>query len=292
MPRVQAQASRGRRHWLLAAAGSLLLPGCSALGALDAVVPRGTYRGREGIAYGPLPRQQLDAYLPLQADGTTPLVVFFYGGAWTRGERADYRFVGEALASRGIATLVVDYRLSPAVRWRQVLEDCALAVKWAAGNAASLGCSPQRLFVMGHSAGAYNAAMLALDARWLGAQGLQPSQLAGWIGLAGPYDFLPIVDPDTRVAFDWPGTPPDSQPLAHASAQAPRTLLLAAANDHTVDPQRSTVRLGERLQAAGVETRVRLFDRVNHATLLGALAGPLSWLAPVREEVVGFITRA
>ena len=279
-----------RRSGLLAAVGCLALPGCSALDALNAVVPRGTYVAREGVPYGAHARQKLDVYLPPQPQqGGTPLVVFFYGGAWSRGKRADYRFVGEALASRGIAVAVADYRLSPEVRWREILQDCAAATRWARDNAASLGCSPDRLFLMGHSAGGYNAAMLALDPRWLGAAGLRPKQLAGWIGIAGPYDFLPIIDPDTRVAFDWPATPPESQPIHHVSTLAPRALLLAPEGDKTVDPRRSTLGLGQRLQAAGVEARVRLLDRVNHATVLGALAGPLSWLAPVRDEVVAFV---
>jgi acetyl esterase/lipase len=280
-----------RRTGLLAALGCLLLPGCSALDALDALVPRSTYIAREGLPYGAHARQKLDLYLPPQPQpGGAPLVVFFYGGAWSRGERTDYRFVGEALASRGIALAVADYRLSPEVRWRDILQDCAAVTRWAHDHAAALGCAPGRLFVMGHSAGGYNAAMLALDPRWLAAAGLQPAQLAGWIGIAGPYDFLPIRDPDTQVAFDWPSTPPDSQPIRHVSATAPRALLLAPVADNTVDPRRSTLGLGRRLEQAGAQARVLLLERVNHATVLGALAGPLAWLAPVREEVVGFIT--
>ena len=273
----------------LTAAGGWLLSGCSAAGALDALVPSGTYDLREDQAYGPLPRQRLDAYLPLQPRDRPPLVVFFYGGAWTRGERAQYRFVGEALASRGVAVAVADYRLSPQVRWAAILEDCAAATGWAVKNAARLGCDPRRIYLMGHSAGAYNAAMLALDPRWLAAQGLEPTQLAGWIGLAGPYDFLPIVDADSRVAFDWPNTPSDSQPIRHVTSAAPRALLLAAQKDATVNPVRNTVGLGERLQAAGVPVRVRVLERVSHVTIVGALARPLAWLGPVREEVLGFV---
>ncbi|MES2940485.1 MAG: alpha/beta hydrolase [Pseudomonadota bacterium] len=277
-----------RRTGLFAAAAALL-QGCSATRALDVLVPTSTYRGRMGIAYGSAARQQLDAYLPLRTDGPAPLAVFFYGGSWTRGERAGYRFVGEALAASGIATLVADYRLSPEVGWRGILQDCAQATRWAFDNAQSLGADARRIHLFGHSAGAYNAAMLALDPRWLGAQGLAPRDLSGWIGIGGPYDFLPIVDPDAQVAFGWPDTPPDSQPLAHASAEAPRTLLLAAQNDTVVNPQRSTAALARRLQALGVPVRMRLLERLNHATSLGVLASPLQWMAPVHEEVVGFL---
>ena len=276
-----------RRAFLAAAAG--LASGCSATGALNALVPSDTYRGETGIAYGPDPRHRLDVYRPLVDAPQTPLVVFFYGGSWTRGERADYRFVGEALASSGVCAVVADYRLSPAVGWRDILHDCAAAVHWAQRNGAGLGADPRRLFVMGHSAGGYNAAMLALDPRWLGSGAGGPQSLAGWIGVAGPYDFLPITDPDTQRAFGWPATPSGSQPVEHVSASAPPALLVAPANDSVVSTQRSTVGLGRRLEAAGVPVRVRVLEGLNHATVIGALAGPLRALAPVREEVLGFV---
>ena len=278
-----------QRRTFLAAAGGAVLSGCSATGALNALVPSGTYRAEEGIAYGPLARQRLDAYLPLQPVADAPLVVFFYGGSWSSGERGSYRFVGEALASAGIATVIPDYRLSPQVQWQEILRDCAAATDWAASNAQRLGAAPRRLHLMGHSAGAYNAAMLALDARWLRQHGRDPRELAGWIGVAGPYDFLPISDPATRRAFGWPGTPRESQPIAHVGPQAPRTLLLAARDDGTVHPQRNSGGLAQRLREAGVPVQLEFFEGVNHVTVIAALATPLRHLAPVRQEVLQFV---
>jgi acetyl esterase/lipase len=73
------------------------------------------------------------------------------------------------------------------------------------------------------------------------------------------------------------------------TAAAPRTLLLAANKDDLVNPQRNTVGLGERLRAAGVPTRVRVFEGVSHVTVIGALARPLRRLAPVLPEVLAFL---
>lgn len=279
-----------RRAGLLAGAVALL-SGCSAAGVLNAVAGD-SHVGRQEIAYGTDPRQRLDVYQPLpdRRPARPPIVVFFYGGSWSMGERGDYRFVGEALASAGAIVVIPDYRLSPGVRYPEFVRDSAAAVKWAFDHAVELGGSPDNVVVMGHSAGGYNAAMVALDRRWLDGAGLAADRkVAGFIGLAGPYDFLPIVDPQTRVAFRWPDTPAESQPIVHTSAQAPRTLLLAAANDDKVNPQRSTVGLGQRLQAAGVPAEVKLYPRVNHVTLLGALGLPLRWLAPVRDDIVHFL---
>ena len=275
-----------------------LLTACSALDVLNATVPTGTYRSTTDISYGSDLRQKLDVYMPGQelADNTpsasgTPMVVFFYGGSWTSGDKADYRFVGEALASQGIAAVVADYRLSPDVRYPVFVQDSAMATRWAFDNAQKYGADPTRIFVMGHSAGAYNAAMLALDKRWLGAVGLSPAKLAGWIGLAGPYDFLPIGDRKTRVAFEWPNTPPDSQALFHASRESPPALLLAPVSDSLANTQRSTVGMAQRLKSAGVRVESELFDTVSHATIVATLASVLRSRAPVLERVTGFVKR-
>ena len=275
-----------------------LLTACSALDVLNATVPSDTYRSATDLAYGDLPRQKVDVYLPKQPLGgkTTavigaPMVIFFYGGSWSSGDRADYRFVGEALAAQGIVAVVADYRLSPDVRYPVFLQDSALATRWAFDNAQKYGADPSRIFVMGHSAGAYNAAMLALDKRWLGGVGLSPTKLAGWIGLAGPYDFLPIGDRKTRVAFEWPNTPPDSQALFHASSASPPALLLAPEQDSLVNTQRSTVGMAKRLKSSGVRVESELFDTVSHITILAAMASVLRSRAPVLERVTDFVKR-
>lgn len=278
---------------LLLALGLLAgLAGCSPTTALNALAPGDTYTRTAGVAYGPHPRQRLDVYRPASTApaGGWPVVVFFYGGSWNNGERGSYAFVGEALAARGILTLVADYRLYPEVRYPAFLQDSAAALAWALGHAQGLGGNPQRVFVMGHSAGGYNAAMLALDARWLAPTGHAPRELAGWMGLAGPYDFLPIENPDVKPVFFHPDVPPGTQPLSHAGAGAPPSFLGAAASDRLVDPQRNSAALAARLQAAGVPVVFRRYDRVGHMTLIGAFGRPLRWLAPVLDDVAGFVT--
>ena len=267
-----------------------LLTACSAVDVLNATVSTDTYRRADDQPYGPDVRQRLDVYQPNADVKNAPMVVFFYGGSWSMGDRADYRFVGEALASQGMVCVVADYRLSPAVRYPVFLEDSAAVVRWAFDHAARFGADPTRIFVMGHSAGAYNAAMLALDERWLRAVGLSPARLAGWIGLAGPYDFLPIGDAKTQVAFNWPSTPADSQPLVHASRASPPALLLAPTNDTVVSAQRSTVALANKLKNSGVRVQFELFDSVSHVTLVASLASVLRGRAPVLERITAFVT--
>ena len=275
----------------MALAAMLALAACSPLGTLNAVIPGSSYTLNADVAYGPLPRQRLDIYRPTIAAPAAgwPVLVFFYGGSWNRGEKADYKFVGEALASRGVLTLVADYRLYPAVRYPDFLKDSALALGYGLNEARPLGGDAKRVFVMGHSAGGYNAAMLALDARWLGEVGHTPKELAGFIGLAGAYDFLPMTNPDAQPVFFHPNYPPNTQPIEFAVASAPRTFLGAAVKDSLINPQRNTIGLADRLKSAGVPITLRMYEGVSHITLLASLAWPLRFLAPTLEDVVAFI---
>ena len=259
------------------------------LTALNLLTPIGSYNKTADLTYGPLARNQLDVYTPTDLHGPAPVVLFFYGGSWNSGARQDYRFVGEALASRGIVTVVADYRLYPQVRYPEFLQDAARAAAWTRQQISSYGGDPQRIFLMGHSAGAYNAAMLALDDSLLAQVHLAPDSLRGWIGLAGPYDFLPVTNPVARPVFFYPDSPPDSQPINHVSASAPPALLLASLDDPTVNPQRNTGGLAKKLRASGVAVDEEYFERTDHVTLVAALALPLRGLAPVLDSVERFV---
>ncbi|GAC1326216.1 MAG: alpha/beta hydrolase [Collimonas sp.] len=275
----------------LAAALLLLavLAACSPLAAINALSSGSESRVTPNLSYGAGPRHKLDIYAPLAATEPAPVVVFFYGGNWTSGERADYAFVGHALAARGIVAVIADYRLYPDVRYPDFLDDAAQAVAWTVKEVAHYGGDPKRLFVMGHSSGAYNAAMIALDGRWLGRQGMTPAAVHGWIGLAGPYDFIPIANKTTRPVFLFPDTPPDSQPINHVSASAAPALLIAPEEDNLVDPKRNTGGMARELRAHGVPVTELYFGKVSHQTLVASLSSPLRALAPTLDTVARFI---
>jgi len=266
-----------------------LLAACSPIKVLNALTPTSTFTKTSSIAYGDDPRQKLDIYRPVTALPDAPVVVFFYGGSWNSGSKDDYGFVGEALASRGIVVVIADYRLYPRVRYPLFLQDGAQAVAWAHQHSAEYGGDPRKLYVMGHSSGAYNAAMLALDPQWLAGVGLSPSVFKGWIGLAGPYDFLPIENREVRPVFFFPDSPPDSQPINHVSHDAPPSLLIASVDDNLVNPTRNTGGLANKLRAAGVPVEAFYFTKTSHATLVASISRPLRWLAPVLDRVTAFI---
>ncbi len=240
------------------------------------------------ISFGPGERRRLDVYRPRRPLAGAPVALFFYGGTWQEGDRGFYHFVGASLASRGIVTVTPDYRLYPEVCFPDFLRDCAAAVRFTRDNAAAWGGDPTRLFLIGQSAGAYNAAMLGLDRRWLGAEGLDPgTDLAGVIGLAGPYDFLPLRDETLRTIFG-PEPLAQTQPIAHAGGESPPMLLLVGDKDRAVRPGNS-FRLAKAIRAAGGAAEAKAYPGVGHVGILTALLPPLRHRAPVLEDIVGFI---
>ena len=279
----------GRRAALfLPLVGAFLLAAAWPLQGFGLLVPKdaGSQRVAEGVAYGAAPRQRLDVYAPVARQNDPRLVVvFFYGGAWSRGRREDYAFVGRALAAQGFAVVVPDYRLVPEVRFPDFLEDSAAAVRWTRENAAAFGGDGQRIILVGHSAGAYNAAMLALDPQWLGRD---RAAVRGFVTLAGPFDFLPLDDPATIAAFGaWP-RPEETQPVFYASDDDPPALLLHGAADHRVELRNSEA-LNAQLTAAGGRPEFVVYPDLGHIGVLTALARPLRHRAPVLDNIAAFV---
>lgn len=264
--------------------------GFSPADLLNFLAPRRGWSAHTDLAYGRGPRRMLDVYRP-EAGEAAPVVVFFYGGSWQSGERSLYRFVGASLAARGIVAVIPDYTVFPGARYPVFLEDASQAVRFVRDHAGTWGGDPRRLVLMGHSAGAYIGAMLAFDRRWLVQVGMDAGRdLAGMVGLAGPYDFLPIVDPVLQEIFGGPDRI-ETQPIRYVTAEAPPALLIAPQRDRIVSPG-NTKRLAAQIRAFGSKVEERLYPRVGHLSVLGALARPLRFLAPVIDDVTEFVTSA
>jgi acetyl esterase/lipase len=277
-----------RRRTLLAALP--LLAGCTpSLGTFDSLTPRdaGAQRVAHDVAYGDGPRRKLDVYAPADAPTALPVIVFIYGGSWATGDKDDYEFLGAALASRGFVTVVPDYRLVPDVRFPNFVEDCAAAVRWVSDHVAEYGGDGRRIVLVGHSAGGYNAVMLALAGDYLRLAGVAAGSIRGAVGLAGPYDFLPFDVAATRNAFGQAPDPQLTQPVHFARADAPPLLLLWGADDDTVGP-RNLESLARVQRAAGGRVETKIYENVDHVDILLALSRPFRGRAPVLDDVTAF----
>jgi acetyl esterase/lipase len=274
---------------LLAAAA---LAARSPLWAFNTVVPfdKNGKLVASDVAYGSLPRQKLDIYRPIILTGAQPVVVVFYGGGWNSGSKQDYAFLGMALASHGLVAVIADYRLVPDVRYPSFLEDSARAVVWAHKNVNRYGGDPDRLFLLGHSAGAYNAVMITLNDQYLKALGSSSAIIKGVAGLAGPYDFLPLHTPSSKAAFERESDLSLTQPIKFVSSSAPPMLLATGDQDETVKAKNS-FRLAEKLSQLGRPVTLKVYPGIGHIEIMLALSVPFRSKAPVLDDITNFITQ-
>jgi len=268
---------------LLAALLALGLTACQSVyfGALNLGLGHG-----ESVLFDDAQALSLDVYRPVGVARNAPVVVFFYGGSWQSGERGYYRFVGEALAQRGVLVLIPDYRKAPKDVFPAFMQDGASAVAWARAHAADYGGDPRRVFLLGHSAGAQIAALLATDGKYLAAQGMRARDLAGVVGLSGPYDFLPLTDPKVMQALGpspgWPST----QPVNFVDGDEPPFLLLHGDADKTCWPSNSQ-HLAARLGARGEPVELEIVPGVSHIGMLNGFRS--ARFSPALERSVRWI---
>lgn len=280
------------RRGFLAPAAAALAAACSPLAALNALGPRdrGVKRLASGVPYGEDPRQRMDVLVPTTASATPwAVLVFFYGGGWDSGSRAHYGWAAHALAARGFVVAVPDYRLVPTVRFPGFIEDAAAATARAGELAATWGGDPGRLGVIGHSAGAHLATMIALDRRYMAAAGA-PGLIKAAAGLAGPYDFLPL---DVAASINAFGRTPDltlTQPVTFVRPDAPPLWLGHGTEDEVVHAEDTTI-LCERMIAAGGRCEAALYPGLNHADLIATFSPLFRKKAPVLEDVTAFLRR-
>jgi acetyl esterase/lipase len=265
-----------------------LLAACSpTFSALNLLVPKSGYRVVQGMAYGGDPRQKLDIYVPDKVRPKSPVLLFFYGGAWMSGSRAQYLAFGQAFASLGIVTVVADYRLYPQVSYPAFVEDGAKAVAWVHAHAADYGGDPALLFIAGHSAGGYIAAMLGSDPEYLAAVGGDFSWLRGVIGIAGPYDFLPLTDPDYIAIFHGPMNAM-AMPVNHIDGKRPPMLLAWGLDDGTVGAV-NIDHMEAKLKDVGSPVQTVRYPGTGHIGIILSLVPGFRGHTTLRQDMAAFI---
>lgn len=204
------------------------------------------------------PKHTLDVYVPDGRSGC-PVIVSFYGGGLTAGDKNEQTFIGERFASAGIVTAVVNYRLTPEVTHPAHVRDAAASIAWMKRHAGDYGADPNQLFVIGHSAGAYLAALVATDERYLAAEHLSLSDIRGVVPVSA---FFWVERPDVAPVRDsriWGADQamwPDASPSGHLHGHVPPMLILYADGDEKWRRVQN-VDAAQALQAAG-NSRVQI----------------------------------
>jgi acetyl esterase/lipase len=269
----------------------MLVAACRPVTLLNAVVPKGQMQILRDIPFGTLSRQKLDIYQPrVLSNEPCPVVVFFYGGSWDSGSKQDYLFVAEALTAQGYLVVIPDYRVYPEVKFPQLMQDPARAFQWVKQYIATYRGDPQRVFLMGHSAGAHLAMMLSLNAEYLAAVGLRPDAIAGTIGLAGAYDFLPLGSNRLRAIFAPAEQEWISQPIHFVNGHSPPLLLMTGTQDRTVWPKNS-VNLAHAVETKGGQVQLITYPGYDHVDIVAKLAKPLRGDSPLLQDIIGWLRR-
>jgi acetyl esterase/lipase len=280
---------------LLTSFALLLLSGCTGLGALNSLTTDTGYHVTSNIQYDRATGEALDVYNYAQAQNA-PVVVFFYGERWSKGEKDSYKFVGQALTAQGFVVVVADYRKYPLVRFPSFVQDAAKSVKWTHENIAKFGGDPNKIFVMGHDSGAHIASLLALNESYLKVVGGNRSWLKGMIGIAGPYDFMPLTAPDLRDMFGPSDRYEQSQPILFVDGQNPPMLLLHAEDDQIV-LVKNTRNLARAVAKAGGPVETLIYPKIScmtfnsHNCILDTISAPLRKQSDVLAGISDFIKR-
>lgn len=248
-----------------------VMQGCgpSALHILNQTVPSDTYLKTSDIYYDRANNLALDIYQPttMSANEKPPVLIFLYGGSWQKGEKSQYLFVGEAFAAKGYVVVIPDYRKWPQVNSPEFVKDAARATAWVQNNIAGYGGSSQNIFIAGHSAGAHIGAMLAADEQFLQQAAVNRSNIRGFIGLAGPYDFDPGYSEESKQFFGPPSNYHNVLPINFVDGNEPPMLLLHGGSDETVWAE-NTNRMSNKISEKGGDVRVKIYPDVGHSNIL------------------------
>ena len=263
--------------------------GCTTLSLTVANVPAmfAPVSRTANVSFGPGKRDRLDIYRPRNANGVLPVIVFWHGGGWTDGKKGFYRFVGATLAQLGYVVVLPNYRVYPEVRFPSFLDDAARSVAWVEQHAAEYGGDPHRIVLMGHSAGAHMAAMLAINHSYLAQAGVDLHDIIGLIGLSGPYALAPNTDVLNTI-FSAPYTTHDWQVIPYANSEVPPVLLIHGGADNLVWPSNSED-LARALRSRGVSVEVRIYPGKGHGDTVAGLSSLARGRAPTLQDIAQFL---
>ena len=262
---------------------------CSPIKLADLLSPYDGYDLTSDISYGSKTRQKLDIYKPIGKDIKDTILIFIYGGSWRSGSRSDYRFIAQSFASEGYTIIVPDYRLYPEVKFPAFVKDIGKAILWVHQKYKKKNSKP-KIILVGHSAGAHTAALLALDDRYLREEGASVSKIIkGWVALAGPHAFNPLQTESTRPIFRaFKNKIKQTQPKNFARHNAPPGLLLHGNKDKVVYETNSII-MAAAIKKENGKVTFRSLDGLGHIGILLSMTGSSLFDSSAKQEIVNFI---
>lgn len=277
---------------------SLCLLGCSRIALTVVNIPSylADYSIVEDIEFSAQKKLLLDVYIPAENTNAehkdfenkekAPVLVFFYGGRWTSGDKADYRFVADRFVKKGYVVVVPNYRKYPSVKFPAFVEDGAEALAWVYKNIGSYEGDPKRIFVSGHSAGAHIGALLTVDERYLEQHNIPSSVIRGFAGLAGPYSFVPDEE-DTMDMFGPEEKYSQMQATSFIGGREPPMLLLHGEED-TVVKMYNLQRLKKEIVRKNGRVATHVYPDMDHVDIVSSLSWVYAETVTVASDIDAF----
>ncbi len=239
------------------------------------------------------PKKTLDIYIPKNNKNNKKqkVVIFWHGGRWTMGDKSHYGFIGQAFAAQGIITVVANYRVYPEVIFPACAHDAAECTAWVFDNIERYGGDPTQIYLMGHSSGAHLAVLISSSTLFLAPYAFSKKQIAGVIGIAGPYHFLPSKEPDIQAIF------PEvyanmAQPVFHIDQDTPPMFLLWGAKDKTVY-EKNIQDMAMQFKQQNIQNKIMIYPKLNHVNILMLLGKNFSGFGylfgNVYQDILAFI---
>jgi acetyl esterase/lipase len=237
------------------------------------------------IAYGENPRQRYNLFAPEQGNNF-PLLIFVQGGAWQFADKEGYDFVGHAFASKGYLTAVIDYRLVPEVQYPAFVDDTAKAVAHMRAEAGKHGGDPTRVYLVGHSAGAYNIIQAMLNPAFAA----EMENVKAAAAMAGPYKFVPLTDARAIKAFSNFSPVEETQPEKFLRPDQPPILLVHGVDDTEVLPASSEYFYNE-IKKVTNRVELHIYSSTNHVSILGDLSRPFRYRSNAFPDIIAFFAK-
>lgn len=211
------------------------------------------------IPYGKDPLQRLDIHhLKDKRKKQRPVIFFIHGGGWTTEDKSNTRFYATEWIKRGYTVVSINYRLAPNVIHPLQIEDCAMAFKWVLNNIKVYGGNPNKIAVIGHSAGAHLAALLVAGKKWHKKYDIDIKKVKCFIPVSGIHDFnlqenyLPPILSSSIYAMLGDSDKDDCSPVSHVTGHEPPCLILHGGDDWLV-PRSNSIKLHNKLIEKGAK---------------------------------------
>lgn len=240
------------------------------------------------IAYGENLKHSLDVVSSENCIGS-PILLFVHGGSWRWGQKDYHRAIGKQFARNGVVFVSINYRLYPEVRFPEFPRDLARAIFWVRQNVERFGGNKKKIFLIGHSAGAHNACLVAMDEKYLNEFGGNLNWIKGVIPMACPFEFDPTKEFLYRDLFPNEKDINTLMPMGIEIKNKLPPFFIMHGKFDPILPENQVYEFAEKIKDFGGEAEVRIYSSHGHFSLVRRTTSWHIWPFPLLKDILNFI---